>query len=99
MPLLPAISSEYVHKGLWQDLTAPSYRKYLWTTPNGNALLFSGFLGILGSIVGDRLWRIMRHHLQPAHQLSDPNDKKIENIDGRCYQGNLGGTEVREHGS
>lgn len=41
------------------------------------ALVFLGLLGIFGTIVGDKLWSIIRHFLQPAVQLSNPENKRL----------------------
>ncbi|KAF2184908.1 hypothetical protein K469DRAFT_175563 [Zopfia rhizophila CBS 207.26] len=78
MPLLPDIRSHYVQKGWWRNLTAPAYRQYLWTATNVEAMVFLGLLGILGTIAGDKLWPIIRHSLQPALQLSDPESKILK---------------------
>lgn len=78
MPLLPNIKSEYVHLGLWWNCTAPAYQRCLWTTTNVNAVLFIGVLSILGGVAGDKLWKIMRYHLQPALQLSDSDDRRLK---------------------
>ena len=42
------------------------------------AIVFLGILGILGSIASDRLWPSIRRCLQPALQLSDPENKRLK---------------------
>ncbi|PVH96980.1 hypothetical protein DM02DRAFT_658707 [Periconia macrospinosa] len=76
MPLLPDIPSQYVRKGWWRNLTAPGYRQYLWTATNLEAVIIIGVLGILGTLAGGRLWPVIRHYLQPALQLHDPENKR-----------------------
>ncbi|CAI6341431.1 unnamed protein product [Periconia digitata] len=76
MPLLPDIKAQHIRTGRWQDLTAPWYQQHLWTTTNVEAVIVIGLLGILGAIAGDATWPILRHYLQPAVQLPDPESRR-----------------------